>query len=178
MAKRRTRRSWDDPPPQVLTAEEATAAQVEAAVRLYRRTGETETMIRQAVVAHLARRGHGSATRLGTQIGRPASWIGQFVRGERRPTIDDAVQLADALDLPLRARKPKAAPVDTARLRAEAKWLRLFHRLEDRPDTLMVAVDVVTALARRRNSRINRSTTLKSSSAKERSNATPAARVG
>jgi hypothetical protein len=121
-----------------------------------RRAGPIEAHLRHLVTAHLRERGHGAATVLGRDISRDSSWVGQFVRGERRATIDDAVAIVRALHLrPNPLNELTAAPpplVDEAQARLEARWLRLLRRLGE-GDLLDVAFLTVEALARKRGKR-------------------------
>lgn len=115
-----------------------------------RRTGQLELQIRQATEAWLRKQGHGAATHLARGIGRPTNWIGQFLRGKRHASIEDAVALVRALRLKPNPLVEGAAPeppppIDTAQARRQAQWLRLLQRLEANPelrDRVIAAVEL------------------------------------
>ena len=114
-----------------------------------RRTGTVEEALRRLVAAYVAREGHVAASKLGDAINRPASWVGQFIRG-RAASIDDAVHLAQAL-----GRRPDwlmtvtrtTTPVAIApESQIERRMQRLLRRLS--PEQQDLALDVVATLAR------------------------------
>jgi hypothetical protein len=101
-----------------------------------RRIGPIEVALQRAADAYIQRHGHGSATKLARMIRRTSAWVGLFVNGERRASVDDAVAIARALDLDLHAlvdgtiaTEPKLdlRPVD----RYEQMIQRRFPRLKD-----------------------------------------------
>lgn len=100
-----------------------------------RRIGPIELAIRNAAQKYIKRHGYGSQTKLAKTLKRTHAWVGFFLEGKRRLTIDDAKAISDALelDLPLllRQQKRKTRSLDAVKYdRREALVQQLFLRLE------------------------------------------------
>lgn len=96
-----------------------------------RRSGIIETELRRAVQAYVNRHGHGSATKLGKLIKRTSAWVGLFVAGERRASIDDAIAIAKALNVDLHAL------IDGDSVRADANGSSLDLEPVDRREVML-----------------------------------------
>jgi hypothetical protein len=117
------------------------------------RTGPIETALRLAVQGYVQRHGYGSQTPLAKTIKRSSAWIGLFIAGERRVGVDEALLIADALELDLSSLLAARHPVDTSAIdlrpvdRREMTLQRLFIRLQH-DASRDVVVDTARSLVR------------------------------